>query len=59
METKREQYWEIIDLVEIQKKSALSNSYNLGLYNGMEYCLSILQKRKPEYLEINMKNTDG
>jgi hypothetical protein len=50
METEREPYWEIIDLVEIQKQSALSDSYNLGLFNGMELCLSILQKRKPEYL---------
>ena len=51
-ETNREKYWEIIDLVQIQKKSALSDPYNLGLHNGMEMCLSVLQKREPEYLNI-------
>jgi hypothetical protein len=51
-ETTRERYWEIIDLVEFQKKSALSDPYNIGLYNGMELCLSVLQKREPKYLNI-------
>ena len=51
-ETTRENYWQIIDLVEFQKKSALSDPYNLGLYNGMEFCLSILQGREPKFEEI-------
>jgi len=51
-ETTRENYWQIIDLVEFQKKSALSDPYNLGLYNGMELCLSILQSREPKFEEI-------
>lgn len=51
-ETNREKYWQIIDLVEIQKKSVLSDSYNLGLYNGMEMCLALLQKREPKFEKI-------
>jgi hypothetical protein len=51
-ETNREEYWQIIDLVEIQKNSALSDSYNLGLYNGMEMCLALLQKREPKFEKI-------
>ena len=47
----REPFWEIRDLKEVQEKSALSDNYNLGLYNGIELCLAILEKRAPEYLE--------
>jgi hypothetical protein len=48
----REPYWEIRDLIEVQKKSATSDSYNAGLFNGMELCLSILEKRQPQYVKI-------
>jgi hypothetical protein len=51
-ETVREPYWEIRDLVEVQKKSATSDSYNAGLFNGMELCLSILEKRQPQYVQV-------
>jgi hypothetical protein len=54
----REPYWEIIDLLEIQRQSALNDFYNLGLYNGMEFCLSVLQKREPKYLEIINKDSE-
>ena len=51
-ETVREPFWEIRDLKEVQEKSALSDDYNLGLYNGMELCLSLLEKREPKYKDI-------
>jgi hypothetical protein len=51
-ETIREPFWEIRDLKEVQEKSALSDDYNLGLYNGMELCLAILEKREPKYKDL-------
>ena len=51
-ETEREPFWEIRDLKEVQEKSALSDDYNLGLYNGMELCLSLLEKREPKYKDL-------
>ena len=51
-ETVREPFWEIRDLKEVQEKSALSDDYNLGLYNGMELCLSLLEKREPKYKDL-------
>ena len=51
-ETIRESFWEIRDLKEVQEKSALSDDYNLGLYNGMELCLSLLEKREPKYKDM-------
>ena len=46
---------QIRDLVQVQKKSALMDDYNLGLYNGMELCLSILEKREPKYKDLHSK----
>jgi hypothetical protein len=43
---------QVIDLINVQKQSATSDPYNLGLYNGMELCLSILQGREPKFEEI-------
>jgi hypothetical protein len=43
---------QVIDLINVQKQSALSDSYNLGLYNGMELCLATLQDREPKFQEI-------
>ena len=51
-ETIREDYWEISDLLHVQRQYAHLDSYNSGLYNGLELALSILQKRKPEYVEV-------
>ena len=51
-EIEREPFWEIKDLVEVQKESALLDDYNLGLYNGMELCLALLEKREPKYKDI-------
>jgi hypothetical protein len=54
-ENQREPYWEIKDVLQVQEKSALSDDYNLGLYNGMELCLSILEKREPKFKDLNPK----
>lgn len=53
--TVKEPFWEIKDVLQVQEKSALSDDYNLGLYNGMELCLSILEKREPKYKDLNPK----
>ena len=49
----RELFWEIRDLLQVQEKSALSDDYNLGLYNGIELCLAILEKREPKYKDLD------
>lgn len=49
----REPFSEIKDALQVQEKSALSDDYNLGLYNGMELCLAILEKREPKYKDLN------
>lgn len=54
-ETVREPFWEIRDCLQVQEKSALSDEYNLGLYNGMEFCLAILEKREPKYKDMEPK----
>lgn len=54
-ETVREPFWEIRDCLQVQEKSALSDEYNLGLYNGMEFCLAILEKREPKYKDMKPK----
>lgn len=54
-ETVREPFWEIRDCLRVQEKSALSDEYNLGLYNGMEFCLAILEKREPKYKDMEPK----
>lgn len=54
-ETVREPFWEIRDCLQVQEKSALSDEYNLGLYNGMELCLAILEKREPKYKDMEAK----
>lgn len=28
------------------------DDYNIGMYNGMEYALSVLENRKPEYFVL-------
>lgn len=54
-ETVREPFWEIRDCLRVQEKSALLDEYNLGLYNGMEFCLAILEKREPKYKDMEPK----
>lgn len=54
-ETIRESFWEIRDCLQVQEKSALLDEYNLGLYNGMEFCLAILEKREPKYKDMEPK----
>lgn len=54
-ETIREPFWEIRDCLQVQEKSALLDEYNLGIYNGMEFCLSILEKREPNYKDMEPK----
>lgn len=39
----------IRDIKTVLDRTANYDSYNLGLYNGVELCLSILEDRKPEY----------
>lgn len=52
-EAVRESFWKIRDLVQVQEKSSLKDDYNLGLYNGMELCLALLEKREPKYKDLN------
>lgn len=54
-ETVREPLLEIRDCLQVQEKSALLDDYNLGLYNGMEFCLTILEKREPKYKNMESK----
>jgi len=54
-ETVREPFWEIRDCLQVQEKSALLDDYNLGLYNGIEFCLAILEKREPKYKDMEIK----
>lgn len=54
-EQSREPFWEIRDLKDVQEKSALQDDYNLGLYNGIELCLAILEKREPKYKDLKSK----
>lgn len=32
--------------------SSCNDEYNVGMYNGMEYALSVLEGRKPEYFVL-------
>lgn len=38
-------------LTEVAKQSAHSDEYLRGMYNGMEFCLSVLEGREPKYVE--------
>lgn len=45
-------FWEIRDLLKVQKKS-IGDPYSLGLYNGIELCLALLEKREPVLLDLS------
>lgn len=34
------------------------DDYNIGMYNGMEYALSVLENRKPEYFVLVGENEE-
>lgn len=54
-ETVREPFLEIRNCLQVQERAALLDDYNLGLYNGMEFCLAILEKREPKYKDMEPK----
>ena len=45
---------EIRKLKEMQEflKAEMNSEYTVGQYNGIEYALSVLEQRKPEYAVI-------
>lgn len=36
-----------------QDKDCISNPYDRGMYNGMEYIISLIENRDPKYIEVN------
>ncbi len=36
---------------DIQRKSANGEPYMVGMFNGIELCLSMLEDREPEFME--------
>lgn len=48
---------QIIALKEIQEtqRKCATNVYGVGLYNGMELCVAVLEGKQPVYLPIENK----
>lgn len=44
------------DLLKIQYQSAFSSEYQLGLYNGIEICLAILEDRGCNFLTLPIED---
>lgn len=40
------------EMKKIQRQSAFDNNYQLGLYNGIEFSLSLLEDRSPIFLTL-------
>jgi hypothetical protein len=45
------------DALKIQKDCIGEEEYMLGMYNGMEFVISCMEKREPKYEEIKKKET--
>lgn len=48
---------EIKDLLVVQEESSTKDNYSLGLYNGLELCLALLEKRQPRYKRLPKDTT--
>lgn len=44
---------ELKEIQNIQKKNMGDNTYMIGMYNGMECLISVLEYQEPEYVNIN------
>lgn len=40
------------ELIAIQEKSANQDAYGLGMYNGMELMLAMIEDREPKFREL-------
>jgi len=49
--TLKEKLYEANVMLETQKASYDYNSYMHGMYNGMEFIISIIEEREPMFLE--------
>ena len=43
---------EKIELIKKMQQNTIDDQYDTGFYNGIEYCLSILENREADYRQF-------
>ena len=49
MDVKDKTFEEKIEIIKSLQDSIVMDNYNVGYYNGVEMCLSVLENREPKY----------
>jgi len=52
MRSIKKKIMDIKSLKDVQSLSSDADDYNLGLFNGIELCLAILEEREAKYLTL-------
>jgi hypothetical protein len=54
-ESKPEYDLRILKEMKAVQAQNLTDGYMIGMYNGMEYCISLIEEREPEYVDVTEK----